>query len=387
MTADNGLTVEAVGLNKAVRGQKIDWARPDLIILDDVDAKHDTEAAVKKKVETITTSILPAAAPHAAIMFLQNLIHRQSIATSLAKQPNEEGSAQFLTDRIINGPHKAVEGLVYELQITGEGEFRWGITAGRSLWRGFDLAVCEAEINKVGPDAFELESQHEVDSDMPGALLTTAVLDAARVSSHPDLITVAVGVDPTGGAGQVGIIAGGVAMVGREKHGYTIADHSTPPGTGASVWAIAVLKCYNAVGADMILVEDNFGGDMVENTIRTAKLEDEVTGKVLVDGRIVPIVRVHASRGKEVRAQPVASLFQTALWHHVGRFTELQKQWTQWMPGTKPSPDRLDAEVWVATHLLVGELPEPKIRQAHVRGRPVSGNRTNRKATVRKAVR
>lgn len=359
MTADNGWTVEAIGLNKAVRGQKIDWARPDWVVFDDIDAKHDTENAVQKKIETITTSILPALAPHAAVLFLQNLIHRQSIATMLCKKPNEEGAAQFLTDRIVSGPFKAVEGLVYELRQLNEGMFRWKVTAGRSLWLGFDLSVCEDEINTVGPDAFELESQHEVDADIPGALLTTAVLDACRVSSHPDLITVAVGVDPTGGAGQVGIVAGGVAMVGREKHGYTIADHSTPPGTGASTWAIAVLKCYNAVGADMILVEDNFGGDMVENTIRTAKLEDEIAGDVLVDGRIVPIVRVHASRGKEVRAQPVASLFQTALWHHVGRFTELQKQWTQWLPGTKPSPDRLDAEVWVATKLLVGSHEPP----------------------------
>jgi phage terminase large subunit-like protein len=255
------------------------------------------------------------------------------------------------------------------------------------LWAGFSLDVVENEINTVGPDAFELESQHEVDTDIPGALLTTAVIDAGRVNSHPDLIRVGVGVDPTGGAGQVGIVAGGIGMVGDRKHGYTIADHSTPPGTPAAGWAVAVLKCYHLTDADFILVEDNFGGDMVENTIRTAKYKDPETGQVTVDGRHVKIIRVHASRGKEVRAQPVASLFQTGFWHHVGRFVELQKQWTQWLPGTKPSPDRLDAEVWVATHLLVGELPEPKIRQAHVRGRPVSGNRTNRKATVRKAVR
>lgn len=353
MTADNGLTVEAVGLNKAVRGQKIDWARPDLIIFDDIDAKHDTENAVQKKVETITTSILPAAASHAAVLFVQNLIHRQSIATMLSKLPNEQGAAQFLTDRIISGPYKAVEGLVYELRQTIEGVFRWVITAGKSLWAGYTLAVCEDEINTVGPDAFELESQHEVDTDIPGALLTTAVIDAGRVSSHPDLFTVAVGVDPTGGAGQVGIIAGGIGYIGKTKNGYTIADYSTPPGTGASDWAVTVLKCYHATGADIILVEDNFGGDMVENTVRTAKLEDN-DGNVIVDGRMVQIVRVHASRGKEVRAQPVASLFQTSLWHHVGRYVELQKQWTQWLPGNKPSPDRLDAEVWVATHLLVG---------------------------------
>ena len=57
--AANGFTVEAVGLNKAVRGQKIDWARPDLIIFDDIDEKHDTPEATKKKAEIITGSHSP----------------------------------------------------------------------------------------------------------------------------------------------------------------------------------------------------------------------------------------------------------------------------------------------------------------------------------------
>jgi len=115
VTTSNGYTVEAVGLNKAARGQKIDWARPDVIIFDDVDERHDTDNAVKKKREIITTSILPSAAQSCAILFLQNLIHEGSIAHQLSKRPDEDGGADYLTRRIISGPHQAVDGLDYEM--------------------------------------------------------------------------------------------------------------------------------------------------------------------------------------------------------------------------------------------------------------------------------
>src|SRR5690606_10318737 len=75
VTTASGFTVEAIGLNKAVRGQKIDWARPDLIILDDIDEKHDTELTTTKKAQVITDSILPAGSANCAVLFVQNLIH------------------------------------------------------------------------------------------------------------------------------------------------------------------------------------------------------------------------------------------------------------------------------------------------------------------------
>lgn len=354
LRAANGFVVEAIGLDKAMRGHKVDWARPDLMILDDVDGKHDTEFAVKKKIATLTTSILPAGAANCAVLFVQNLIHTGSIAHQLSHLPGVTGAADFLANRIISGPYKAVEGLEYEFLQNAAGEWRWHILAGESRWAGFTLEICEEEINRDGPSSFDLESQHEVDNDEPGALLTTETLDAARVMSHPDLFRVGVAVDPSGGAGQCGIIGGGLAKVGKGEQGYTVADYSTPEGTEAAEWGKAALRCYYALKADVIIVERNFGGDMVRNTLRSIVLTD-AEGNVLVDGKKVKIVEVSASRGKEVRAQPVAALFQSHLWHHVGHFPTLQKQWTKWLPGTKPSPDRLDAEVWLATYLMIGE--------------------------------
>lgn len=350
MTSANGYTVEAIGLDKAIRGQKIDWTRPDLIVFDDIDAKHDTENAVLKKIGTITTSILPAGADNCAVLFCQNLIHVDSVAHSLSKRPDETGGADYLANRIVSGPHQAVEGLAYEFQPQDDGSLLWVITAGTSLWDGFDLDICQAEINRAGPGAFEIESQHEIDTDDPNALLTTEIINACRRSSHPDLYRIAVGVDPTGGTGQCGIIAVGAGRMGKDSHGFTIADYSTPTGASSATWAKAALRCYHAIKADVIVVERNFGGDMAKETIRNAVLTDS-DGDVILSGTNVPILEVTASRGKEVRAQPVSTLFELGKMHHVGHFPELQKQWTKWVPGTKPSPDKLDAEVWAVTEL------------------------------------
>lgn len=386
MTAANGATAEAIGLDKAVRGQKIDWARPDLIVFDDIDAKHDTEHATNKKQGTITTSILPAGSHHCAVVFMQNLIHNDSIAHRLSKNPGEQGAADYLANRIISGPHKAVEDLEYRFVSAGNGGMRWEITNGRSLWNGFTLDVCETELTRAGPTAFELESQHEIDTDNDFALLSTEIMNATRVSSAPDFIRAAVAVDPSGGAGQCGIIGGGIAKLNGVTHSYVVADRSTPKGTPSSQWAADVLILYLAIKADCVYVERNFGGDMAKTTIQAIKLvktldeqfraalpddivfenreqaqkyTGERTAVILVlDGAKVSVKEVTASRGKEVRAEPVAAVYQQGKAHHVGFLPDLQKQWTQWIPGTKPSPDRLDADVWLQHGLGIVDITE-----------------------------
>lgn len=353
----NGFGIEAIGLDKAIRGGKLKTQRPDIIALDDIDGKHDTEAATNKKETTITSSILAAGAINCAVMFVQNLIHNDSIAHRLSKPLGEKGAADYLANRIISGPHKAIEGLKYKYDKGKDGLLQWVITAGKSLWKGFTLAICQQEINRGGPTAFKVESQHDVDSDDPLALLSSDILNATRVSSHPPLARSAVGVDPSGGAGQTGIVGGGVALVNDILHGYTILDYTTPKGTPSSEWAIAVLRACYSLNTRQVFVERNFGGDMVTNTIRTAELKD-AKGEVVLSGREVVITETNASRGKAVRAEPVASLFQLGRCHHVGHFAELQHQWVQWVPGTSPSPNNLDAEVWLFTGLGMVQLSE-----------------------------
>lgn len=352
-----GYTVEAIGLNKAVRGQKIDWARPDLVIFDDVDEKHDTAATTTKKEEIITDSILPAGAANCAVMFAQNLVHPLSIAHRLSKAPGKEDAANYLIDRIISGPYQAVDGLEYDLRQVGD-IYRWVITKGKSTWQGFDKDICESEINRVGPTAYERESQNNIDVDNPNALMSAEDFERTRVTTHPDLVRVAVAVDPPGGATECGIVAGGKARIKGEWHGYTLEDATQPAGVSPEKWALEVLKCYYRNEADVIFVERNYGGDMVAATIRQAKWVDD-EGKTLVDGSLLRIKEVNATRGKQVRAEPIALIFQQGRGHHIGNnFSSLEKEWRQWVPGDTNSPNRLDAETWLYTGLELMNRPQ-----------------------------
>lgn len=358
VTTATGFTVEAIGLDKAVRGQKIDWARPDLIVFDDIDEAEDSELTTEKKERTMTSSIIPAGATHCAVLFVQNLIHKNSIARKLSRSPNEANAATYLMKRRVSGPYKAMEGLQYEHMYDGD-MWWWKITAGKSLWEGFTEDLCENEINLSGPHAFLRESQHEVDGDAKDALLTTADFNRTRVTSHPDLVRIAVAVDPPGGATECGIVCGGMARIGKDWHGYTLEDATMPKGVKPNDWALAVLQCYYRNQADVIFVERNYGGDMVANTIRQAKWLDD-DGEVIVDGAKVRVQEVNATRGKVVRAEPVATAFQQGRIHHVGLFEELEKEWRQYEPGKSDSPNRLDAEVWLYTGLkLVGSTGVP----------------------------
>jgi len=348
VTTATGYTVEAIGLDKAVRGQKIDWARPDLIVFDDIDEVADSELTTAKKETAITSSIIPAGSTNCAVLFVQNLIHSNSIASRLAKRPDELNAAQYLMQRQVSGPYAAVDGLQYERQQDGE-LWRWKVS-GVSNWPGYDLAICEDELNRVGPLPYERESQNEVDGDAEHALMSAADFERTRKTEHPDLVRVAVAVDPPGGATECGIVCGGKAKVGNDWHGYLLDDATTPKGVRPEEWALAVLKCYHRNGADVVFVERNYGGDMAASTIRQAKWTDD-EGKVIVDGKTIAIKEVVATRGKIVRAEPIATVYQQGRGHNVGHFTALEKEWRQYVPGDKDSPNRLDAHVWLFTGL------------------------------------
>lgn len=187
------------------------------------------------------------------------------------------------------------------------------------------------------------------------ALWNRDVLDGLRVDETPSgLLRISVGVDPSGGSGEQGIVVVGKheietpdrkGRVRKERHGYVLADAScnlSPDGWGKRAVQAAV-----EYEADDIVVETNFGGEMATAVIRGAA-EDL--------GVPIPIKPVTASRGKRVRAEPVAALAERERWHHVGRFEDLEDQLCTWVPDAgHKSPDRLDAMVWSPWHMkLVG---------------------------------
>jgi phage terminase large subunit-like protein len=135
-----------------------------------------------------------------------------------------------------------------------------------------------------------------------------------------------------------------VAGLGVDNQGYVLADYSlvgTP-----NEWGSAALKAYAFFEADHIIGEVNFGGEMVGTIIKSLAKEKEMGS--------VPFKAIRASRGKQVRAEPVSNLYQQNHIHHVGTHPDLEDQMCNWVPGEK-SPDRLDACVWAVTELMLGK--------------------------------
>lgn len=182
----------------------------------------------------------------------------------------------------------------------------------------------------------------EIDDD-PRALWNRGIID--HVTSHPDLIRVGVGVDPPGkeDGAECGIVVGGIGKIGDEVHGYVLADpslHGSP-----AKWGSEVVTAYHHNRADRVIGEINFGGDMVEHTIRTVEGGKEVAFKA-----------IHASRGKAVRAEPVVAFYEQSRIHHVGYFEALEDEMCNWVPGESGwSPNRVDALVWIMIELMISQ--------------------------------
>ncbi len=204
--------------------------------------------------------------------------------------------------------------------------------------------ISEDALDEIIKDMTRLAYQQEIlaqDIDeVPGALWTQKVIDDYRVSKCPPMLRVVTGVDPPGGVTECGIV---VAGRGRDGHYYVTRDVSLrgrPDG-----WSDIALSVYESEKADKMIGEVNFGGDMVESTIKK-------TAETL--NKNVNYMNVRASRGKAVRAEPIAAAYEQGRVHHVGEFPLLEEELTSWVPGDRLSPNRLDAMVWSMTELMDG---------------------------------
>lgn len=189
------------------------------------------------------------------------------------------------------------------------------------------------------------ELDAEILDDAPGALWQRGQIDGDRVHTFPEMLRVVVAIDPSvsseSESAETGII---VAGVGTDHHGYVLADGSLIRPT-PEAWGSAAIALYHTHEADRIIGEVNNGGDLVESNIRAIEKADLVSFK-----------QVRASRGKQVRAEPIAALYEQHRVHHVGMFPVLEDQLCQWEPMTSTwSPNRLDALVWALTELMLGD--------------------------------
>jgi phage terminase large subunit-like protein len=196
------------------------------------------------------------------------------------------------------------------------------------------------------------ELDAELLEDRVDSLWPRALIERCRVRSVPPLLRIAVGVDPPVSSGPkadaCGIVVAGLSDEGKA---YVIAD-ATVEGLSPLGWAKRVIEIYRRYEADRIVAEVNQGGELVETVIRQ------------IDAS-VPIRKVRATRGKWLRAEPVAALYEQGRVAHLGALPELEDEMSDFGPdglGCGASPDRVDALVWALTELLLMERPEPRIR-------------------------
>ena len=208
----------------------------------------------------------------------------------------------------------------------------------------FDTIIRKYEGTRIGRQ----ELLAELLEDTPGALWTDKLIDAARYKVgdlNTDLIIrIVIAVDPAVSAGEhsadTGII---VAALLRTMHVVILDDLTTHESPG---WNRIVKAAYYSRRADRVVGEINNGGDLVEANIRA--IDPNISFRA-----------VRASRGKAIRAEPVAALYEQGRVHHLGRFADLETQMTTFVPGVETSKrlDRMDALVWAVTELLIDQEP------------------------------
>lgn len=242
--------------------------------------------------------------------------------------------------------------------IIGGNEGKVYVTRGNTMDNRSNLA--EKFLEKIvarydGTRLGRQELRGEILGDIPNALWTYAQIESARVREQPEeLDRIIVAVDPaisnTESSDEHGIIVAGYEQGSNEA--YVLEDASM---TGTPMqWARRAIAVYDEYEADGIVIEVNQGGDMVAQTLRSVR-------------NTVKIIEVRASRGKHIRAEPIASLYEQGRVRHVGAFPELETQMTQMTTfgfEGEGSPDRLDALVWALSNLFPAMVRPKKERSA-----------------------
>jgi predicted phage terminase large subunit-like protein len=179
----------------------------------------------------------------------------------------------------------------------------------------------------------------EILEDVDGALWNMKLIDEARLSEETerDLSQIIVAIDPAVTSGEDSDETG-IMVVGKDHNNeyYVLEDVSGRYSPDA--WARKAINCYYDWGADRIVAEVNNGGDLVERLLRGMNEN-------------IPYRSVRATRGKMVRAEPIAALYEQRRVHHMGIYPELESQMCTYTGDTKTSPDRLDALVWGLSEL------------------------------------
>jgi len=291
------MTIDAIGLDTARRGARVKEDRPDMMIFDDIDSKHDSPRTINKKKEVITTSLLPAGSVDLAVLMMQNLIHVDSVFSQLV-----DGRAAFLFDKRISGPHPAVIDLTYEEKPEGGYE----VTGGIPIWEGQDLKIVEGQINDWGPSAFEHESQQEVDVQ-PGGVWDHITFRHCDLEDVPELIRGAVWVDPavtnTDQSDSHAIQADGLGIDNKIYRFHSWEQVTSPEDSIRRAVFTALRYKFETVG-----VETDQGGDAWRSVYRLACQHVQQCAVMLVKRKKLVSVRDEQVGTPEYKAEAVSGI-------------------------------------------------------------------------------
>lgn len=218
-----------------------------------------------------------------------------------------------------------------------------------NLARGFlERIVGEFEGTRLGRQ--ELEG--ELIEDRIDSLWKRAELELLRTDTAPELQRIVVAVDPPITANKSSDACGIVVVgLGVDGHAHVLED-ATMYMASPFTWASKAVATYHRWKADAVVAETNQGGDMVETILRS------------IDATL-PVRQVKATRGKWLRAEPVAALYERGQVYHAGCFAKLEDQMCDFGPNglsSGRSPDRLDALVWGLSELMLNRSSQPKVR-------------------------
>jgi phage terminase large subunit-like protein len=210
----------------------------------------------------------------------------------------------------------------------------------------YEQVIKPLEGTRIGRQEIEAEILEEA----AGALWNRAQIEATRAAVPKNIERVVVAVDPSGTDGSEGDEVG-IVVSGRTADGRGVVLEDASMRASPQQWAAKVCELWRTWNADAVVAERNYGGEMVRAVILTAD-------------RNCPVRMVSASRGKHIRAEPVAALYEQERVIHAGTFPTLEDQMCAMTAsgyhGTG-SPDRLDAHVWAMTDLFIDAPAEPMV--------------------------
>jgi phage terminase large subunit-like protein len=191
------------------------------------------------------------------------------------------------------------------------------------------------------------ELMAEIVEESPGALWTRALIERQRVqpeSAPSEFAEVVIAVDPPARSGSKSDECGIVVAAKAESGLFYVLADLTSQGETPGAWGTRVGAAFRGFKANRVVAEINQGGDMVAEVLRQSEPN-------------LPVRAVHATRGKFLRAEPIAAAYERGLVFHVGVFGKLEDQMCALTPDFDRraagfSPDRADALVWALADLL-----------------------------------